>query len=102
MTLDTSPEAQLRFAGAMLQLAGERQALLEALVRHLALTYGDNEPVFAGADGRGTVDGQPLELAARLRDLYRDLVPGKVPAGAELAWVECSACGQWSCHRVLE
>ena len=79
-----------------------RQTELEELVRHLALPYGDNEPVFAGADGRGTWDGEPLETARRLRELFRELVPGKVPAGVDQAWTQCAACGQWSCHRLLE
>lgn len=78
-----------------------RVAELEALVRHLALTYGDAEPVFAGADGRGTIDGVPLATAAGLQALYRQVVGERLPADVALVWVRCTACGQWSCHRDL-
>lgn len=92
---------RLSVATDVLGRALARQVELEALVRHLALPYGDNEPVFAGADGAGTRDGEPLEAARRLRELYLELVPAKLPAGTDLAWTHCPACGQWSCHRAL-
>lgn len=77
-----------------------RQVELEGLIRHLARPYGENEPVFAGADGLGTADGQPLEGARRMRELYREVVPGEHrPADAGARWERCPTCEAWGVVR---
>jgi hypothetical protein len=67
---------------------------LEDLIRHLALVYDGREPVFAGADGIYTSDGSVSPSAARLRDLYREVV-GPLTEPMPGAWRKCEACGHW-------
>lgn len=88
-------------AAAEVVLSGywRRTLRLEALVRWLALPYGGMEPIFAGADGWGTADGQPLPGAVELRDTYRQVLgEGEPVEGVER--VRCEACGLWHTARV--
>jgi hypothetical protein len=50
-----------------------RIAVLEELVRWLSLPFGENEPVFAGADGQGTLDGRPLGQAPQMHELWHQV-----------------------------
>lgn len=76
-------------------------ATLVALVQWLALSYGTNEPVFAGADGLGTVDGVPAANAEELRAAYRAVVGVNEEPRAGDRWEKCAGCGHWGLVRDL-
>jgi hypothetical protein len=71
---------------------------LEELVRWLSLAYGENEPVFSGADGYGTQNGLPLGSAPQMHTLWHQ-VTGTVHADGtwdDKTRTQCDHCGQWS------
>jgi hypothetical protein len=73
--------------------------VLEQLVRWLSLPLGDNEPIFAGATGEGTLNGLPLGAAPQLHALWHQVTDRDHDAeGESLArtWAKCETCGMWS------
>lgn len=85
-------------ADATTALLMGRIAVLEELVRWLSLTYGDNEPIFAGADGYGTRDGLPLGSAPQMHTLWHQVV-GRVHTEGPTEnsrWSQCPECGHWA------
>lgn len=75
-----------------------RIAVLEELARWLSLPYGDNEPVFSGADGQRTLDGIPAGNAAQLHTLWHQVVGREHTDGPrqDSRWDQCDHCGHWS------
>lgn len=92
-----------------------RITVLEELVRWLSLPLGDNEPVFAGADGRATANGQPLGHAPQMHTLWHqvmgteheepevvmvwDQAGGMMSPVDTRAWVQCECCKRWNVER---
>jgi hypothetical protein len=72
-----------------------REARLEALVRWLALPYGDNVPVFATQ----LPDGRTLATGVMLRDLYTSLMGPSTPTSG--TWQQCPTCQRWDIHSAL-
>ena len=85
-----------------------RITVLEELVRWLSLTWGDNEPVFAGATPYGvdvggatvpvygTVDGQQSGHAAMLHTLWHQVTEREhLDPGVDRAMIQCHECGLW-------
>lgn len=82
-----------------------RNLLLEELVRWLSIPYGDNEPTFAGADGRGTIragaDGEmvrdePSAHAQVLHTLWHQATGREhVPQEVDRMMLQCDHCGAW-------
>jgi hypothetical protein len=74
------------------EVDGELQLIpanVVALVRRLALVYGDNTPIFATEDEYGhKLDG--AEMAA----IYELIVGPKDPP-AEAVWWRCPECSTW-------
>ena len=91
-----------------------RLTMQEELIRWLSLPLGDNEPVFAGADGRATVNGQPLGHAEQMHRLWHQVMgtehiePDTLlvlnPLGEPVpldtrSLVQCPCCKRWNIER---
>ena len=91
-----------------------RIAVMEELIRWLSLPFGDNEPVFAGADGRASVNGQPLGHAAQMHTLWHQVMgtqhvepevyitvnaDGTPTPVDSRTWVQCPTCNGWHVER---
>lgn len=75
-----------------------RLVVLEELVRWLSLPYGVNEPVFAGADGQGLVNGTPAGQAGQMHTLWHQVTGTDHTDGPrdDTRWEQCPACKQWA------
>lgn len=86
-------EAQIAANRVNLQLQlWDRIEALEGLVRWLARTYGDNEPIFA-TELPPWMGGGVLEDGLRNQALYRELMGEGIPTGG--AAFQCDQCGTW-------
>jgi len=87
--------SQVEVDGTIALLMG-RIAVLEELVRWLSLGYDVNEPVFAGADGQGSANGQPLGSAPQLHTLWHQVVGREhVEPAVDRQMISCPTCGHW-------
>lgn len=76
-----------------------RIIILEELARWLSLTFlPENEPIFAGATGEGTMNGQPLGQAPQLHALWHQVTGTAHTDGprSDAVWVPCPECGHYS------
>lgn len=67
---------------------------LEEMVKWLAMTYGDNVPVFATA----LPDGTPLTTGIMLEALYKEVVGHRDWQPSSGYWVQCTECSTMYVH----